>query len=158
MGNRSVQWHFSDIDWPNLVSPHLDSHRRICLRNLEFGLRPLYLDQAPNRISHLISSSGQRSLRLRACISSDLRYSVLKFQFTFVARSGVDSNNRFGRIDISSLKSTNRVKIAFMHAGQSIVEANVGSSRNVLIQKRGSAILPVIAVEYKGLVVLNRHD
>jgi hypothetical protein len=35
---------------------------------------------------------------------------------------------------------------------------DVGSSRNVLIQKRGSAILPVIAVEYKGLVVLNRHD
>ena len=35
---------------------------------------------------------------------------------------------------------------------------DVGSSRNVLIQKRGSAILPVIAVEYRGLVVLNRHD
>jgi hypothetical protein len=30
---------------------------------------------------------------------------------------------QFGAIDISSLKSTNRVKIAFMHAGQSIVEA-----------------------------------
>jgi hypothetical protein len=28
---------------------------------------------------------------------------------------------------------------------------DVGSSRNVLIQKRGSAMLPVIAVEYKGL-------
>jgi len=33
------------------------------------------------------------------------------------------SNHRLGGIDISSLKSTNRVKIAFMHAGQSIVEA-----------------------------------
>jgi Protein of unknown function (DUF1353) len=33
------------------------------------------------------------------------------------------SRTQSGGIDISSLKSTNRVKIAFMHAGQSIVEA-----------------------------------
>jgi hypothetical protein len=33
------------------------------------------------------------------------------------------SNDEVGGIDISSLKSTNRLKIAFMHAGQSIVEA-----------------------------------